>query len=184
MQESLCHTPNQCRARCCCCCCCCSGHLGVEPSSTQLAHLLKEARGAGEFVPYPQLALRYTQLAAERGIKGAASALSHAYATGVLTNECIQQYVCVCVCVCRHWEYLGTWVCVYVGGGAHGGAGEFVPDLGCWPCATHSWLRSGVSRGCISAQPRVRHRCVHAVVCVSGEWGVCFYVCVHKYPLC
>jgi hypothetical protein len=60
----------------------CSGHLGVEPSSTQLAHLLKEARAAGEFVQHPQLVLRYTQLAAERGIKGAAAALSLAYATG------------------------------------------------------------------------------------------------------
>lgn len=33
-------------------------------------------------MPHPQLALRYTQLAAEAGIKGAAAALSHAYATG------------------------------------------------------------------------------------------------------
>jgi len=60
-----------------------SGHLGLEPSSTQLSHLLKEARAAGEFKQHPQLALRYTQLAAERGIRGAAAALSHAYATGV-----------------------------------------------------------------------------------------------------
>ena len=59
-----------------------SGHLGLEPSSTQLAHLLKEARSAGEFVQHPQLALRYTQLAAERGIRGAAAALAHAFATG------------------------------------------------------------------------------------------------------
>jgi hypothetical protein len=100
----------------------------VEPSSTQLAHLLKEARSAGEFVPYPQLALRYTQLAAERGIKGAASALSHAYATGVLTNECTQQYVCVCVCVCV--DTGSTWVlgcvcmCVCVGGGGARGCGR------------------------------------------------------------
>lgn len=63
-----------------------SGHLGLEPSSTQLAHLIKEARAAGEFVQHPQLALRYTQLAAERGVKGAASALSHAYATGRLVG--------------------------------------------------------------------------------------------------
>jgi hypothetical protein len=66
------------------CCVPPSGHLGLEPSSTQLAHLLKEGRAAGDFQQHPALALRYTQLAAERGYKGAAAALAHAYATGGL----------------------------------------------------------------------------------------------------
>lgn len=84
-----------------------SGHLGLEPSSTQLAHLLKEARAAGEFVPHPQLALRYTQLAAERGVKSAAAALSYAYATGEA-----QDLVCWCVLVCfpaKWWVFPAQW---------------------------------------------------------------------------
>eukprot|EP00878_Enallax_costatus_P024193 GHUV01025797.1.p1 GENE.GHUV01025797.1~~GHUV01025797.1.p1 ORF type:complete len:393 (+),score=123.15 GHUV01025797.1:935-2113(+) len=58
------------------------GHMGLQPSSTQLAHLLKACTATGEFQQHPQLALRYNKLAAERGIKSAAAALAYAYMTG------------------------------------------------------------------------------------------------------
>jgi hypothetical protein len=60
----------------------CSAHCGLEPSSTQLAHLLKAAGAAKEFVPDCRLAWRYSLLAAERGVRAAAAAVAHAYATG------------------------------------------------------------------------------------------------------
>jgi hypothetical protein len=61
-----------------------SGHMGLQPSSTQLSHLLAAARASGELKQLPCMALRYTQLAAERGIASAAAALAYAYTTGVL----------------------------------------------------------------------------------------------------
>uniref|UniRef100_A0A383WC16 Alpha-type protein kinase domain-containing protein n=1 Tax=Tetradesmus obliquus TaxID=3088 RepID=A0A383WC16_TETOB len=58
------------------------GHMGLQPSSTQLSHLLAAARDSGELKQLPCMALRYTQLAAERGIASAAAALGYAYTTG------------------------------------------------------------------------------------------------------
>lgn len=64
-----------------------SGHMGLQPSSTQLSHLLAAARDSGELKQLPCMALRYTQLAAERGIASAAAALGYAYTTGGVTRH-------------------------------------------------------------------------------------------------
>ena len=63
-------------------------HLGLDASGPQFAHLLREAAArGGELRRSPALALRYTALAAERGVRAAAAALAHAYATGAGVGE-------------------------------------------------------------------------------------------------
>jgi len=46
-------------------------HAGLEPVVTSYAYMMKRATDAGEFVAYPEIAFRYAQLAADRGIKAA-----------------------------------------------------------------------------------------------------------------
>jgi hypothetical protein len=77
--------------------CCRSGHMGLQPSSTQLSHLLAAARGSGELKQLPCMALRYAQLAAERGIASAAAALAYAYKTGTLCASLCDKGSCYCI---------------------------------------------------------------------------------------
>lgn len=57
-------------------------HCGLEPSSPQFSHLVKMGLARGELQRFERAAFRYTELAAERGVRSAAAALAHAYATG------------------------------------------------------------------------------------------------------
>jgi hypothetical protein len=68
--------------------------MGLQPSSTQLSHLLAAARASGELKQLPCMALRYTQLAAERGITSAAAALAYAYTTGMLCDLLGHKGIC------------------------------------------------------------------------------------------
>ncbi|KAF8055109.1 Eef2k [Scenedesmus sp. PABB004] len=123
------------------------GHMGLQPNSTQLAHLLTEARRSGDFTPAPRLALRYTQLAAERGVLGAAAALGHAYATGGGVGEGL---------LTRPYPaHAARWLRVALGqppDGGGGGDGE--DEFGALPDGLNPRSGGGARRGGTATPPR------------------------------
>jgi hypothetical protein len=56
--------------------------MSLDPSGPQFACLVKQAASVGELNRSQPLAMRYAHLAAERGVRAAAAALAHAFATG------------------------------------------------------------------------------------------------------
>ncbi|KIZ00948.1 hypothetical protein MNEG_7012 [Monoraphidium neglectum] len=90
-------------------------HIGVDPNSNQIAYLVKEAAAVGELQRSGALALRYASLAAERGVRAAAAALGHAFATGGGVGEGALDGPCPALAV--------RWLRAALGAQGDGGAG-------------------------------------------------------------